>query len=82
MRPDEYWTARVEPYDRWGPFAWYITATRHSENLWRIDREPSRFAWTRRGAERKARRWVRRLGAADERLRRESFVVEGEVVEL
>lgn len=66
------WSVRVEPCR----VGWYLTAIQESDG----DTFPrqllnGRFALTKAGATRKARRWVRRLNRTIERRKAETFVV-------
>ncbi len=54
--------ATIERKARWGPMAWYV---RYTSGL--VALEPGSFAWTERGAERKARRMMASWRASEER---------------
>lgn len=59
---DAPYEATIMRVARWGPFAWHIRLTKSVMVF-----ENSGFAWTEKRAERKAKRIIRRMEAADNR---------------
>jgi hypothetical protein len=69
------WSVEIERGDRWGPFSYWLTirpAPRFGTTM--------RTAWTRTGAEAKARRMIARAEAMGPKTPQDRFVV-GEVTQ-
>lgn len=70
------WEATVEPCETWLLGRWYITVGAGLMGM-----SGCKWAWTRAGAERKARRWVTKLQRQDDRRERETFKVPSRATE-